>query len=145
MYCPQEEFEKRFGEEEADQALATNGGLTYDAAAADADALIDSYLAAIPGRTFLVPLTVPPARIIGLAADLTRYELWANRASEEIAKRRDQAVEFLKDLVSGKAKLLLVEPEVVAPEAPVGVAILTNQRVFNDETLAGFLGGGCGV
>jgi phage gp36-like protein len=143
VYAPEVEFEKRFGAEELEQALATNGGLTYDSAAADADALIDSYLAAIPGRTFLVPLTVPPARVIGLAADLTRYELWANRASEEIRNRRDQAIEFLKDLVAGRAVLLLEDPEIVVPEANVGVAMRTNCRVFTDTSLAPFVGSRC--
>lgn len=142
MYCDEIKFDQRFGQEERLQALATNGGLTYDSAAEDADATVDSYLAAIPGRNFALPLTVPPARIVGVAADLTRYELWANRASEEIRNRRDQAIEWLKDLVAGKASLLLVDAEPAAP-VKIGMASRSADRVFTASTLRGFVGEGC--
>ena len=144
-YADETAFAARFGQVELDQATATNGGLTYDDAAADADDTIDSYLAAVPGRLFTLPLTSPPARIVGVAADLTRYELWANRASEEIIRRRDQAIEFLKDLVAGKAILnidVTTPPETVAdPGKRLGFR--TNGRVFTDRTLAGFVRPGC--
>lgn len=145
MYCTEAKYAERFGQEELDQVLATDGGLTYGAAAADADAIVDSYLAAIPGRTFILPLTTPPARVVGIAADLTRYELWANRASEEIRNRRDQAIDFLKDLVAGKAMLLLVEPEILvtAPALSTRLGYRTNGRTFTDATLAPYVGQSC--
>lgn len=145
MYCPEANFAERFGQEELDQVTDTNGGLVYGAAAADADAIVDSYLAAIPGRAFPLPLTTPPARIVGVAADLTRYELWANRASEEIRARRDQAIEFLKDLVAGRAVLLLVDPElvVVAPKLGGRLGYRAAPRVFTGTSLSRFVGDTC--
>lgn len=140
MYCDEDSFTKRFGQEELDQVTMTNGGLTYESAAEDADAIVDSYLAAIPGRAFPLPLTAPPARIVGVAADLTRYELWANRASEEILKRRDQAIEYLKDLVAGRAVLLLGEEVTVTPPSLAGrLGYASAGRVFTARSLSGFV------
>lgn len=143
MYCDEAGFVKRFGQDELDQATMTNGGLDYDSAAEDADAIVDSYLAAIPGRTFPLPLTAPPARIVGVAADLARYELWANRASEEIRNRRDQAVDYLKDLVAGRA-LLLLDVETVADPAKLSdrLAYASAPRVFTGCSLSGFVADG---
>lgn len=143
MYCPEARYADRFGQEELDQVTASSGGLTYAAAAADADALVDSYLGAIKGRTFVLPLSTPPARIVGVAADLTRYNLWANRASEEIRNRRDQAIEFLKDLAAGRAVLLLVEPELAAPSLSGRLGYRAACRVFTDDSLRGFVGSSC--
>lgn len=144
-YVDETAFAARFGQEELDQVTATNGGLEFDVAAADADAQVDSYLAAIPGRAFPLPLTAPPARIVGVAADLTRYELWANRASEEVRDRRDQAIEFLKDLVAGRAMLLLEAAEVTVdtPALSGRLGYRAAPRVFTGTSLAGFVGEGC--
>lgn len=142
MYITAPQFAERFGQEELDQLTVTNGGIQFDSAVADAQAIVDSYLAAIPERTFPIPLTVPPARIAGVTADLTRYELWANRASEEVRNRRDQAIEYLRDLVAGRAVLIVdtvLDPEPIV--SPIGrVGFRTNGRVFTDRTLGGFAG-----
>lgn len=144
-------YAERFTQRELDQLRATGtqaGGvaLSLDRATQDATELVDSYLAAIPGRTFALPLTVPPAKIVGITADLARFELWAQRASEEVIRRRDNAMEYLKDLVAGRA-VLSVE-EITPPDAivsPVGrVGYRANCRTFTDRSLAPFVGyGGC--
>ena len=140
-------YAQRFTQRELDQVLATNGdaSLAFARAAEDATETIDSYLAAIPGRTFALPLTVPPAKIVGVAADLTRYELWAQRASEEVRNRRDQAVEYLKDLVRGDAVLVIDTTLPEDPKPPVGrVGFRSNCRTFTDRSLAPFVGAaGC--
>lgn len=149
-YVNEAGYAQRFTQRELDQVLASNGdaSLAFARAVDDASETVDSYLAAIPGRTFTLPLTTPPARIVGVTADLARYELWAQRASEEVRNRRDQAVEYLKDLVRGDALLLVDE---ITPEdparSPVGrVGFRTNGRTFTDRSLAPFVGDGpcCG-
>ena len=149
-YVTEAGYVQRFTQRELDQLKATGlqgGGvaLSFDDAVADASELVDSYLAAIPGRTFTLPLPVPPAKIVGVTADLARYELWAQRASEEVTRRRDQALEYLRDLVAGKA-VLPVDPTtppepVVSPVGRVGYA--TACRVFTQRTLTAFDGDGC--
>lgn len=138
-YIDETGYAARFTQRELDQLSATGGGLSFADAADDASELIDSYLAAIPGRDFAVPLTVPPARIVGIAADLTRYELWALRASEEVKTRRDQAIEYLRDLVAGKAMLLVATTTPEDPKDPgARVGYVSAQRVFTQNSLAGF-------
>lgn len=145
-YVDETGYAERFTQRELDQVLATNGdaSLAFARAASDASETIDSYLAAIPGRTFSLPLTVPPAKIVGVAADLTRYELWAQRASEEVRNRRDQAIEYLKDLVKGDAVLVVDEVTPEEPDNPAGrVGFRSNCRTFTDRSLAPFVGERC--
>ena len=140
-YIDEAGYAARFTQRELDQFAATGGGLSFADAEQDAAELIDSYLAAIPNRTFAVPLEVPPARIVGIAADLTRYQLWALRASDEVRKRRDEALEYLKDLVAGKATLLV---DADMPEDPKAMAdrvgFAAAPRVFTGRSLARFVG-----
>lgn len=141
MYCPQTTFAERFSQAELDQLTdATTGmGLDYARAAADADALVDSYLGAVPGRTFALPVDPVPAVLAGIAADLVRFNLWAARASEEVRNRRDQAVAWLKDVVAGKAALpLAADP---APTVGLGMTARSADRVFSADTLRDFVGG----
>lgn len=145
-YLTEAQYAQRYTQAELDQLKATGGGvgLSFDSAEADARELVDSYLAAIPGRTFAVPLEAPPARIVGVTADLTRYELWARRASQEVKDRRDQALEYLKDLVAGRAVLSIAPaPAEPTPSPAQRVGFSTNGRVFTDRTLCGFIGEGC--
>lgn len=142
MYCPQTTFALRFGQAELDQLTdaATGMGLDYAQAEADADALVDSYLGAVPGRAFALPVDPVPPVLAGIAADLVRFNLWANRASEEIRTRRDQAVAWLKDVVAGKAALPLAA-ETAAPTR-LGMTARAADRVFTATTLRAFVGDG---
>ncbi|UTQ79916.1 hypothetical protein HXXDennis_24 [Xanthomonas phage HXX_Dennis] len=142
-YITATDYAERFTQRELQQLLQTAGGsLKLDAAASDATETVDSYLAAIPGRAFTLPLTVPPAKIKGVTADIARYELWAQSASEEVQRRYDQAISYLKDLVAGKARLVVDE------ETPVDntgnpiyrVGYRTNGRTFTDCSLRDFVG-----
>ena len=145
-YVDEAGYAQRYTQRELDQVLATNGdaSLAFVRAVDDASETVDSYLAAIPGRTFALPLTVPPARIVGVTADLARYELWAQRASEEVRNRRDQAIDYLKDLVKGDA-VLIVDTELPEdPKPPVGrVGYRSNCRTFTDRSLAPYVGASC--
>lgn len=141
-YLDQTGYTDRFTPRELQQLTQTGLGISLDKAIADASETVDSYLAAIPGRAFTLPLAVPPAKIVGVTADIARYELWAQRASEEVQRRYEQAISYLKDLVAGRAALLVGE------ETPVDdsgdplkrVGWKRNRRVFTDCTLEDFTG-----
>lgn len=141
-------YEERFTQRELQQLLGTGGGtLKLEAAIADASETVDSYLAAIPGRAFALPLTVPPAKIVGVTADIARYELWAQKASEEVQRRYEQSIAYLKDLVAGRAKLIVDDETPVdeSTDPTKRVGYRRNCRVFTDRSLAGFTGpAGCG-
>lgn len=141
-YLDETGYTERFTPRELQQLTQTGGGIKLEQAIADASETVDSYLAAIPGRAFTLPLAVPPAKIVGVTADIARYELWAQRASEEVQRRYEQAINYLKDLVAGRASLI------VGDETPVDdggdpmqrVGWRRNRRVFTDCSLGDFTG-----
>lgn len=135
MYATQAHYIERFGQRELDQVLDPADGRSFEAMSSDASATIDSHLLMMPGRTFAVPLTTAPQRIIELAADLVRYELWGQAASQEIKDRHTAALEFLRALAKGEAAV----SGLAENSTPVaGLAYAARPRVFTDETLAGF-------
>lgn len=142
-YITATDYAERFTQRELQQLLGTAGGsLKLDAAVADASETVDSYLAAIPGRAFTLPLIVPPAKVKGVTADIARYELWAQNASEEVQRRYTEAIAYLKDLVAGRAQLIVDDETPVDDNGnPVNrVGYRRNRRVFTDCSLADFVG-----
>lgn len=148
-YCSEAQFTERFGAKELGQLLPTGAdaanpkaetGRTYAAAAADADAIIDSYLALRGGITLPIVGTVPP-RILELAADLTRYELYDDVKDDDtpsaIVVRRKLALDFLKAVSKGEATIpgLFPDPVVAGPST---IQVYAKDRVFTDDTLAGY-------
>lgn len=149
-YCTQTAFVERFGQRELDGLLNTGAlaghakaetGRTYDAAAADADAIIDSYLAMRGGIALPLSGTVPP-RILELAADLTRYELYDDvkderDASSAVVVRRKLALEFLRMVANGEATIPGLFPDPVEASAAT-IVVSARERIFTDDTLAGY-------
>lgn len=151
MYCPETAFVARFGQRELDQLLGrgdfagpkTETGRTYEAAAADADAIVDSYLAMRGGITLPIPGVVPP-RILELAADLTRYELYDDVKDDEtpaaVVVRRKLALEFLGMIAKGEATIPGLFPDPVTASAGA-IAVSACPRVFTCDVLDRFGGG----
>jgi phage gp36-like protein len=125
-YCTQQNLVDRFGEPELIQLTdRTNAGVVdttvLGQAIADADAEIDSYLRA----RYPLPLLSVPAGLTRVACDIARYEMYDVAAPELVEKRFEQAIQFLKDIATGRAVLpdsavnAAVEPQtgvIVAPE-----------------------------
>lgn len=105
-YVTQAELEERFGTAELlqiadrddDESVDT---AVVDAAIADADAMIDSYCRAL----YTVPFDPVPAEIRKVAADIARYNLWDDQASEEVEMRYKNAIAWLKDVSAGRARV----------------------------------------
>jgi phage gp36-like protein len=137
-YLAEAGFVARFGNAELEQVLITADGRTFAAAADDASSIIDSYLAAIPGRAFTLPLTgTPPGRVVELAADLTRYKLWGQAAPDIVKARYEAAIAFLEKVAAGELSIVGLETE---PEAGVvgALSYSAKGRVFTDDNLAGY-------
>lgn len=136
-YATQQNLVDRFGSEEL-LALADRDGddavdtAVVDAALADADALIDSYI----GRRYTLPLASTPARLVTVAATIARYELAADRPTEQMRQDYDDAVAWLRDVAAGRAELQIEGDE------PTGEAVTIKtsgpERVFSRTTLRGF-------
>lgn len=132
MYCGEAEFAARFGSAELDQLLPSDGDRTYAAAADDADAIVDGYLAA----RYAVPLATPPGLILSIAADLTRYELYADAPTKEVEARRKLALDLLEQIRDGE---LLLPGASVSSSTP-GIAVQSAPRVYDEVTTARYMG-----
>lgn len=142
-YLTPAQYNARFGEEELAELALSMPGQTVADAIADAESIVDGYLAAVPGRTFVVPLALPavPRRITELTADLARYELHAKKVTHEIKRRRDQAIAFLEGMVKGLVAIPELLPMAGQPEEIIGGLTADGcERVFTCETLRGYVG-----
>jgi len=141
-YLDQAGYEKRFGAEELEQVLATDETLDLAVAIADAESIVNGYLAAVPDRVFVVPLVgTIPSRITELTADLARYEIHAKKVTHEIKRRRDQAIAFLENLVKGLVAIPELLPDGGQPVPVTGAMDVTAApRVFDTCSLREFVG-----
>lgn len=140
-YLTQAQYVERFGQEELDEVLATNATITLAAAIADAESIVNGYLAAVPDRVFSVPLaSAVPSRIVELTADLARYEIHARQVTNEIKRRRNEAIAFLKDLVAGLVAIPELLPGGGEPIETGGAAVIANCPTFTSCSLRGYVG-----
>lgn len=114
-YVTQADLERRFGTTELAQLTDRSAGTMIDAdvvaqAIADAAARIDGYLAA----RYALPLAVVPPALALVAADIARYLLWGDRASEQVRKRYDDAVATLRAVAAGTFRVDGAAPLVTA-------------------------------
>lgn len=105
-YVTQAELIDRFGSDELLQVADRDNDSSVDsevtdAAIADADAMIDSYCR----NRYTVPFDPIPGEIRKVAADIARYNLWDDQASEEVERRYNHAVTWLKDVSAGRARV----------------------------------------
>ena len=105
MYATLQDMQSRFGidllrvaflpgTETLDEAVITQ-------ALADASSLIDGYLA---GR-YPLPLAHVPTALVPICCDIARHRLYGEQSPEQIGKRYDAALSFLKSV--GKGELAL--------------------------------------
>lgn len=100
MYASRADFEQAFGVNEASDLEGTDVG-RVDAALLRAGAECDAYLAA---RYSTPVLSVNPA-LEQATVDIARYRLWDDRASDEVRRRYEDALRWLRDVSKGLAAL----------------------------------------
>ena len=129
-YATQQDLVDRFGELELIQLTDRENGAATDAdvvaaALADADELVDSYIAA---RVALPLATVPP-RLVRVAGDIARYYLHADAPTEQVRTAYKDALAWLKDIGLGKATL---GDDGVAAASPADAAVefVGDDRMF---------------
>lgn len=105
MYATLQDMQSRFGADLLRVAvLPGTADLDEDAitqALTDASSLIDGYLA---GR-YPLPLEHVPTALVPICCDIARHRLYGEQAPEQIGKRYDAAISFLKSV--GKGELAL--------------------------------------
>lgn len=105
-YCSSSDLDKRWGTRLMLQLLdrdrdgsADSGVLT--AAQEECDGIIDSYLRAVAS----VPLTTVPNVVRSRAEEITVYLLWVAAPPDDVQRRYDQAIAWLRDVHAGRADL----------------------------------------
>ncbi len=129
-YATQQDLIDRYGEEELLQLTdrANTGSIVaavVNKALADADAEIDSYLAA----RYALPLATVPEVVVRLASDMARFYLYDDRATEGVSKRYDNAVKLLRSIASGAASIG-VDSAHAQPATDGGPSVDGNDRAF---------------
>lgn len=136
-YATPDDLHLRFGSNEL-LSLAPNengDGLNtalISAAIADAEAEIDSYI----NQRYRVPLASVPDVLVGVACDLARYRLYSTNPTEEVAKRYEQRIAFLRDVSAGRAGILV---ETTEPGSAFTAGFTGGGcRLFSRDTLKGY-------
>lgn len=130
MYCTLQNLKDRFGETELIQLTDQTDASAIDtavlnAAIADADAEINSYLTA-----YTLPLATIPANFERLACDITRYYLYGTAVTELVKKRYDDAVKYLNLVAKGTINLAPDTSGTVVEETGNSVEFSSSPSVF---------------
>jgi phage gp36-like protein len=143
-YSVQADLEGRWGRDalllvfdiDLDGDLAgTPDQAAIDAAIADADAEIDSYI----GAKYPLPLADTPPALVRVSADLAMFHGTRDEhaMTELKEKRYDNAIRLLKDLSTGKADLGLSVSVATQGTGAATVVGLADGRLFTRENMDG--------
>jgi phage gp36-like protein len=140
-YVTLTQLKDRFGEQmlialtdRGADALGVVDEDVVDRAIAEAEALIDGYLA----RRYALPLSVAQPMLVGVAGALVIYGLHIYEAPEKVAKDYNDAIKTLTAISQGTITL-----NAAGVEAPstgtTGVQITDRERPFTEDNMTGFI------
>lgn len=139
-YVTQQDMVKRFGEQELVELTDRDGtagaivpGVLAEAIA-DAESEIDAYLAS----RYSLPLTDPPAALTRVAADIARYRLYDEHATDAVTDRYKAAVDFLKSIAKGTVSFGPGD-DGTPPESEATIAIESDGHVWDRDKSNGFI------
>lgn len=139
-YATKQNMIDRFDAEELERLTDRDGTAgaivdsVLDRALVDADAKINSYLSG----HYTLPLADTPDVLVRTAADLARFYLHKDGATDSVQKAYDHAIGFLKDVAAGRARLGDQDTPGETPASGSGPVFVAGERVFSDETLKGY-------
>lgn len=135
FYLEPSELTARFGADEVAKWAEFGADLTL--VAADACGEAQAYLSA---RYSAAQLQDMPYEVKGAVADLVRYRVYGDSASQLVISRAEQARQFLRDLGAGKAAITLADnPATPEDETASETASFTaSPRLFSRTELAGW-------
>ncbi len=138
-YATLDDLRRRFGEEELIQLTdrAHAGAIdtdVVDRALSDATAEMDGYLAA----RYQLPLGSVPLVLVRLCADIARYYLYDDHATDQVTERHKAAVETLKRISNGQVSLGL-DAEGESPETADGAEMTSGGRIWDRADSKGYI------
>ncbi|QQN40782.1 gp436 family protein [Acinetobacter sp. CS-2] len=107
MYATESDLVARFGNEieQLKQMLPSQSAI--DDAIQDATEEINGHI----GGRYPLPLPNVPSNLKRMACDIARYRLYFQQPTEEVRKRYEDAIAFLKRVADNKAHLQIQLPE----------------------------------
>lgn len=143
-YAALSDLVTRFGAEELEQLTDRSGRQDVDAATvaariADADAMIDGYLA----QRYALPVSPVPVLLKGIACDIVRYMLHGSAATEAVRTAYTDALKLLRDLSSGAAVLPGAAAALPGANPAAGggiVSVAAPARIFDRVSIGDYLG-----
>ncbi|WP_075175588.1 gp436 family protein [Acinetobacter indicus] len=108
MYATETDLVARFGQE-VDQLklMHASTSTAVEDALQDATEEINGYI----GGRYALPLPNVPSNLERMACDIARYRLYFQQPTEEVRKRYEDAISFLKLVATGKAHLQIQDTE----------------------------------
>lgn len=139
MYATEADLVARFGEEIGNLKVMVSNPTFVDDAIQDATEEINGHI----GDRYSLPLPNVPSNLKRMACDIARYRLYFQQPTDEVRKRYEDAVAFLKRVADNKAHLQIQLPitnEIVDDQPknkpstmPIGTSYTGG--VFGDDTL----------
>lgn len=139
-YAVKQNLIDRFGNTELAQLTDRTSGVTIDDAVLnkalnDADAAINGYLTV----KYTIPITPVPAILERFGCDIARYYLYEDRVTEQVKRRYDDAIAYLKGVANGTVNLG-VDAANQAPASSGGPEFSAPDRVFTGDSLVDYTG-----
>lgn len=141
-YCTLDNLNDRFGPATiialTDRADVATGEVDLDVlnrAIAEADAMIDGYLAA----RYALPLAATPPLLTTLSMDITMWRLHLGEPSAKVKADYDAALRSLRDIGTGAIRI--PEATGLEPAAPgtSGVVVTDRERPFDADNMKGWI------
>lgn len=123
-YATRADLEQRYGADEVAQRESALPAGAVDRALADADALINGYLA---GR-YALPLSPVPQNLPQVACVVARYNLLGDAVTERARNDYTDTIAWLRDVQAGRVLLQSGFLQEAAPEAMV--TMISSDSVF---------------
>lgn len=138
-YATRQDLIDRFGEGELIQLTDRDGGGVIDDtvlndALADADDEVNARLAA----RFTLPLASTPRVLVRVAADVARYYLYDDRATDQVRRRYDDAIKLLTGIAQGTVNIGLDDDNAPVEDAAGTVEFQGDTPVFGRTSTSGF-------
>ena len=139
MYATEADLVARFGAEIGNLKLMVSNPDFVKDAIQDATEEINGHI----GDRYPLPLPNVPSNLKRMACDIARYRLYFEQPTEEVRKRYEDAIAFLKRVADNKAHLQIQLPETneIVDDQPknkpstVPIGTSYTGGVFGDATL----------
>ncbi|MFH7767703.1 gp436 family protein [Acinetobacter sp. BSP-28] len=139
MYATESDLVARFGGEIENLKTMLPSQSSVTDAIQDATEEINGHI----GGRYPLPLPNVPSNLKRMACDIARYRLYFQQPTEEVRKRYEDAIAFLKRVADNKAHLQILLPETnqIVDDQPknkpstVPIGTSYTGGVFGDDTL----------